>query len=122
MIEMDDYSGRYAGGDDQVYELGQVHDSIGGQARRTLALQRSWFDAAAMLSEDAVDLDEMTINQLKAELEARDESKTGRKPELQRRLRALIVDARMREQDEEEGELAGEEGGEEGEEGEDGGD
>ena len=65
----------------------------------------------------AVDLDEMTINQLKAELAAREESKTGRKPEL-----ALIVDARMREQDEEEGELAGEEGGEEGEEGEDSGD
>ena len=64
----------------------------------------------------------MTINQLKAELEAREESKSARKPELQRRLRALIVDARMREQDEEEGELAGEEGGEEGEEGEDGGD
>ena len=40
----------------------------------------------------AVDLDEMTINQLKAELAAREESKTGRKPEL-----ALIVDARMRE-------------------------
>ena len=40
----------------------------------------------------AVNLDEMTINQLKAELEAREESKTGRKPEL-----ALIVDARMRE-------------------------
>ena len=70
-----------------------------------------------MLSSGVVDLDEMTINQLKAELEAREESKTGRKPELQRR-----GCARMREQDEEEGELAGEEGGEEGEEGEDGGD
>ena len=43
MVEMDEYSGRYAGGDDQVYKLGQVHDSVGGRARRTLALQRSWF-------------------------------------------------------------------------------
>ena len=70
-----------------------------------------------MLSSGAVDLDEMTINQLKAELEAREESKTGRKPELQRR-----GCARMREQDEEEGELAGEEGEEEGGEGGRGGD
>ena len=65
----------------------------------------------------AVDLDEMTINQLKAELGP---GGVQDGPEAGARANRRREDARA--QDEEEGELAGEEGGEEGEEGEHGGD
>ena len=118
-----EYSGRYAGGDDQVYELGQVTDSVGGRgaphARSPALVVRCGCDAEFGRGRPRRDDNQPAQGRARGPGGVQDGPEAGAAAAAARANRRR-EDARA--QDEEEGELAGEEGGEEGEEGEHGGD
>ena len=88
--------------DGGVYRAGAPIDA-GGPALRPACLQREWFEAAAMEAEgEAVDLEAMKVPQLQAELAARRASKSGLKPALRERLRAVIIREQLARIEEEE--------------------
>ena len=93
--------------------LAEAH-ACGGAPLQSTHVDGSWFAADAMLAGGEVAFEDMTHPQLKDELAARGEARSGLKHVLQRRLHALLkqaaIDAR-REDDEEgggEGEAEGE--------------
>ena len=65
-------------------------EAAGGQELRAASLSADLFKAEAMKAVDK-DLMAMKVDELKEELEARDEVKTGNKAWLRRRLHAAIV-------------------------------
>ena len=72
--------------------------AAGGLALRGMTLSAEWFEAAAMVVV-AKDLMDMKVGELKDELEAREEARTGPKPFLRCRLHAAIVRARADDND-----------------------
>ena len=72
------------------FAMGLADAAAGGRALRPTALSADLFQAAAMRAV-AKDLMAMKVAELKAELEARGEGKTGNKACLRRRLHAAIV-------------------------------
>ena len=72
------------------FVMGLADAAAGGRALRPTALSADLFQAAAMRAV-AKDLMAMKVAELKAELEARGEGKTGNKACLRRRLHAAIV-------------------------------
>ena len=70
--------------------MGTPDVAAGGQELRATALSSDLFEAAAMRVVDK-DLMAMKVNELKEELEARDEATSGNKSWLRRRLHAAIV-------------------------------
>ena len=72
------------------YSLAVADREAGGPQLRTTYLSPELFEAAAMEAASK-DLMQMKVEELKEELEARDELKTGNKAWLRRRLRGAIV-------------------------------
>ena len=72
------------------FSIAAAPQAAGGPQLRTTFLTEDLFAAAAMRAVE-VDLMTMKVAQLKEELEARDEAKTGNKAWLRRRLHAAIV-------------------------------
>ena len=70
--------------------MGLSDVAVGGQELRATALSSELFEASAMRVVDK-DLMAMKVAELKEELEARGEGKTGNKAWLRRRLHAAIV-------------------------------
>ena len=81
-----------AGGEgaEDTFSMGSSDVMAGGQELRATALSSDLFEAAAMRAVDK-DLMAMKVDELKEELEARDEATSGNKAWLRRRLHAAIV-------------------------------
>ena len=73
-----------------AFSMGLADVAAGGQALRTTSLSADLFAAAAM-KVATKDLMAMKVAELKEELEAPDELKTGNKAWLRRRLHGAIV-------------------------------
>ena len=73
-----------------TFAMRLADEAAGGQELRAASLSANLFKAEAMKAVDK-DLMAMKVDELKVELEARDEVKTGNKAWLRRRLYAAIV-------------------------------
>ena len=71
--------------------LDETRPASGGLPLKPITLTEAMFAADQMISPFAEDLREMKVRQLMAELGAREEPKAGRKANLQRRLRAVMI-------------------------------
>ena len=71
--------------------LHETQPASGGLLLKPITLTEAMFAADQMIGPFAVELREMKVKQLMAELGAREEPKAGRKPNLQRRLRAVLI-------------------------------
>ena len=67
---------------------------VGSEPLRTIHLDESIFATGAMRAVP-IDLEEMKVKQLSAELEVCGAAKTGRKGALQQRLHALLIQAQI---------------------------
>ena len=87
-------SGEEAG----TFSVTAADQAAGGPQLRATVLTEELFAAAAMVAMQK-DLMEMKVTELKEELEAREEAKSGNKAWLQRRLHAAIVRAHVESRD-----------------------
>ena len=82
--------GAYAG---STYAITKLQPACGGPQLQTLVLDEATFAASAMEAGGELSFEEMKLPQLKAELAARDSTRSGLKATLQRRLHGLLVQA-----------------------------
>ena len=83
-----------AGATFRFFQLGAAVADHGGDKLRTMALPESMFAADVMKAGGEVAFEEMNLPELKDELALRGSTCTGLKAVLQRRLHALLVQAR----------------------------
>ena len=81
-----------------TFSMGAPAVLAGGPTLSETALDTSMFEAAAM-SDVKVDLMEMKVAELKQELEARGEGRTGNKAWLRRRIHAACVRSHLTQED-----------------------
>ena len=87
----------YTGGS---YLISRLLPECGGPRLHTLCLDESSFAADVMKAGGQLSFEQMKLPQLKEELAARDSTRSGLKPALQRRLHGLLVQEAIMQLDE----------------------